>query len=181
MSQFDRILGLEKPLYIVFIIFILCLGLAIVYLYIASVFVRKNEIKIVERFKKEPRVLKSGWHFIVPLRDKVVRTFSSLKMEYRSEKPLKIVVCDKNLVVNFNVTFIIINPLLVHNSFDNFFQSLETKIIFYVEKEVLELKIKQIEDIYKFNSLNFKDKYGKEFMEFGIQVENVMLLNISMQ
>lgn len=167
---FDKILGLNRNLFVILLFICLALLILCFFLYFALVFLDLDSIKIVENLKGKRRILNKRISFLVPLYEKVVCTYR--KTTQLANDFLLINVKNNNYKIYYSFKYLIVDPLKHYSKINDFsvvFSEIKNRIVDDLMNQS-NLNVKKIQ-IY-LNRIDFSNctaQYGVSISEFLIQ------------
>ena len=172
----STILGMDKD---IFIIIISCLGaLALIgfIFYLASIFVDKNHVKIIERAGKFNKVFSSGWHLIFPVLDKVVADFEIERRVFNCKKELSVIgEAGRAFIVTYSFSYFISNPKDYY-----YLTKIDEDNIEFISSQIIvdyynNLFVKAIKSIYDANNDSLIAYINERISNYGIKVESFVI------
>lgn len=175
----DKILGLEKTTAIIFLSIVGFFILAVILLYLATVFVNEKDNKIIERLGKYRKTVKPGWNFMLPLFDSVVATIDMSEKVFRNKDFLTITSKDGNcFVINFDVTYNVVDASAYYYACDKFNDSFGSLCAKTIVSFYLKQNIQTVEELIKLGEENLLKEFNESTKTFGIKLNSLNFTSV---
>ena len=175
----EKILGLNKNLFTILMIIVAVLLFAGFCLYACSVFVKKDEVLIVERNGRYHKTIKSGWHFYFPLLDNKVKCLNVLNNELFNKNDVYVQSLNNlTFQINFCVVYNVNDPKLFFYHSSNPELSIERIVSSFMLKIFSSLKIEDKKDISSFNFEKYIGEVNDILKEIGVASSEISLTSI---
>ena len=160
-------LGLNNTFFLIFCGISAFFILIIIFLNISLVYVKKNEVKIRERFCKNSKALSSGWHLIIPLVDRIVCSLPNHPLLIETKEPLILSLKNNTKIsINYSINYIISDSEKYFYNTNNSCEMVSSIIKFSL------LSTFNNANLAKYNELSktTEDNIRKKLNDFGIKV-----------
>ena len=172
------IFGLSESNFIIVLIFSLIVLLSLVYLYLSFIFVDKNHVKIVERNGKFRSVIRSGWHLIVPLIDKIVAEIDTAAQVVFSTHEFSIILSDgKAYKATYFITFRVVDFEKYYYIGADVLKLLEASLTSILIKYYSNCTFKHYKDVFNIQNDEVMSLLTPVNEQFGIEISNYSLSN----
>lgn len=171
--------GMGTKTLVLLAVVVVLLVLVFAYVYLALTFVDKKDNKVVDSLKKEIKVLKPGWHWIVPIRDRIVATVSMAEKVFSNSKPVSIAATNDNCYkLSYTVSYHVVDAIQYYKKSDKFEESIENAVNKCLVEYFAKEKVSAGTDFYKSSekAVAYLNNYIKEY---GIEATDVVLNSVS--